>query len=252
MDENKIGKVGASEISKLFTEQGLKAKTAQSLAYEKARELIDGYKKDFTTPAMQHGIFSEEEAYYSVVHPFYPNSKYRSKDSIWINDRSWATPDVVDDHEGITMDIKCPFTVYTYWENVKKLPKGYYFQNQMQLVATGHKKGSIVLFLTSNNMDDWGNKIEYEIPIDERHHYFFFDKDDDAHKEIIKRLDDFFPLRDIILECLAPAPVLSDVEFFNLAKDGAKITMFKRKSNLTTWAGQIYKNGNEYYVIENI
>ncbi|WPC11270.1 hypothetical protein LEQ04_11820 [Riemerella anatipestifer] len=41
---NKLGGLGASEIGALFTQQGLKAKTAQTLAYEKALELILGQK----------------------------------------------------------------------------------------------------------------------------------------------------------------------------------------------------------------
>ena len=106
--KDKLGGIGASEVGKLFTKQGLKAKTAQTLAYEKALEIINGYKKDFTTIAMQHGIFNEEEAYNSIVKPFYPHSKYQSSDSIWINEHCWVTPDVVDDVIGITIDIKCP------------------------------------------------------------------------------------------------------------------------------------------------
>ena len=68
---DKIGGIGASEIGKLFTRQGLKAKTAQTLAFEKAEELINGYRKDFTTVAMQHGIFNEDEAYNLVIKPVF-------------------------------------------------------------------------------------------------------------------------------------------------------------------------------------
>lgn len=245
----KLGGVGASDCGKLFTRDGLKAKTAQTLAYEKALELINGYRKDFTTIAMQHGIFNEEEAFNNVVKPFYPNAKYQSSDSIWINDYSWATPDVVDDIVGITIDIKCPYTPFTYWKNIKKLPDTYISQNQMQMSGTGHKKGAICLYLTSNNIDEWGNKVEFDIPLEKRHLFLPIDAQPEYQTEIKNRIDDFMPLRDLILSHLIKAVEISDLEFFDLCETN-KVTRFKDKSNLTTWEGKIIKTSNEYYVIE--
>lgn len=246
---DKLGGIGASDIGKLFTKAGLKAKTAQTLAYEKAKELITGFKKEITTIAMQHGIFSEEEAYTKVVKPFYPNSKYQSSDSIWIMDNAWATPDVVDDVLGITIDIKCPYTPYTYWNNVKKLPDAYVSQNQMQMIATGHKKGAICLYLTSTNIDEWGNKIEYDIPLEKRHLFLPIEAQDEYQKEIIKRIEEFIPMRDTILSHLSKATDVSDMELFDLCET-KKITRFKDKSNLLTWENKIIKNANEYYTLE--
>tara|TARA_R110002167_G_scaffold284737_2_gene489870 strand:+ start:10439 stop:11194 length:756 start_codon:yes stop_codon:yes gene_type:complete len=245
----KLGGIGASECGKLFTSQGLKAKTALTLAYEKALELINGYRKNITTAAMQHGIFSEEEAYYTVVKPFYPNSKYQSSESIWITDLTWATPDVVDDVMGITIDIKCPYSPFTFWGNVRKLPDTYISQNQMQMIGTGHKKGAICLYLTSTNIDEWGNKIEFEIPLEERHLFLPIDADEVYQNEILKRIDEFFPIRDTIYSHLIKAPELNDMEFFQKCKD-SKVTRFKDKSNLLTWENKIIKNGNEYYTVE--
>lgn len=79
---NKLGGLGASEIGALFTQQGLKAKTAQTLAYEKALELILGQKKHLTTTAMQHGIFNEEEAYNVIIQPNFQNTVYQSDVSL--------------------------------------------------------------------------------------------------------------------------------------------------------------------------
>lgn len=246
---DKLGGVGASEIGKLFTREGLKAKTAQTMAFEKACELINGYKKDITTIAMQHGIFNEEEAYNNVVKPFYPNSKYQSSDSIWIKDGVWVTPDVVDETEQITIDIKCPYTPFTFWKNVKRLPDTYLSQNQMQLIGTGHKNGAICLYLTSNNIDAYGNKIEYDIPIEKRHLFIPIETQDDYQKEILNRIDDFFPIRDLILSHLYKANKVSDIDFFELCET-KKVTRFKDKSNLLTWEDKIIKNQNEYYTIE--
>lgn len=246
---NKTGGVGASEAGKLFTKAGLKAKTAQTMAYEKAVELITGFKKDITTAAMMHGIFSEEEAYHTVVRPFYPNSKYQSSESISIEEGIWVTPDVIDDTEGLTIDIKCPYSPYTFWGWVRKMPETALSQVQMQMIGTGHKKGAICLYLTSTNIDEWGNKIEFDIPVEDRHYYIPIDAQPDYQKEIIERIRAFFPIRDLIYSHLIKAPEVGDMEFFNLCGK-KKVTRFKDKSNLLTWEDKIIKNGNEYYTIE--
>ena len=248
-DTDNLGGVGASDCGKLFTKAGLKAKTAQTLAYDKACEIINGYRKDFTTIAMQHGVFSEEEAYKNVVKPFYPHSKYQSSDSIWLTDSSWVTPDVVDDVIGITIDIKCPYTPYTYWNNVKKLPDTYVSQNQMQMIGTGHKKGAICLYLTSNKVDEWGNKIEFDIPLEKRHLFLPIESQPEYQKEIMQRIDEFLPIRDLIFSHLFKAKEINDMDFFELCGT-KKVTRFKDKSNLLTWEDKIIKNQNEYYTIE--
>lgn len=249
---DKIGGIGASEIGKLFTREGLKAKTAQTLAYEKAEEMIFGYRKDFTTVAMQHGIFNEEEAFNTVVRPNYPNARYQSSESILLRDGVWVTPDVVDDVEGVTMDIKCPYTIFTFYKNINKLPDTYIAQNQMQMMGTGHDNGFVVIYLTSNTVDEWGNKIEYNIPIEQRHVFLPLQKDDVFQNEINERIDGFFPLRDQIYNDLKNAHPISDMEYFDIARTAKRVTRFKDKSNLTTWADKIFYNEREgFLVIEN-
>lgn len=246
---NKIGGVGASEVGKLFTKAGLKAKTAQTMAYEKALEIINGYRKNITTVAMQHGLFNEDEAYRNVIKPVYQTSTYRSDVSIPIADGIWVTPDVIDDFEGITFDIKCPYTIYTYYKNLRKLPETYIAQNQMQMIGTNHENGFIVLYLTSNAIDEYGNKIEYDIPIEKRHAYLPIKADKDFQDEILKRINEFFPMRDMIMEDLINAINITDIEYFNMADKGKKITRFKDKSNLLTWSGKIYHNKREGYIV---
>ena len=247
---NKIGGVGASECGKLFTGQGLKAKTAQTLAFEKAVEIITGKKKRITTIPMQHGIFNEEEAFKNVVRPFYPNAKYQSADSISIKESVWVTPDVIDDVEGITIDIKCPYTVYTYFKNINKIPDTYISQNQMQMIGTGHKKGAICMYLTSNQIDEFGNKIEYDIDVNERHTYLPIEADEVYQKEILTRIDGLFEIRDLIGADLSDSIEISDSELFQLCKSGKKVTRFQDKSNLLTWGGKIVNNKGTYYTVE--
>ena len=247
---DKIGGIGASEVGKLFTGQGLKAKTAQTLAFEKAVEIITGNKKRISSIAMQHGIFSEEEAFMSVVKPFYPNAKYQSDQSIKIKDNVWVTPDVIDDTKGVTIDIKCPYSVHTYFKNINKISETYISQSQMQMIGTGHSKGAICVYLTSTKIDEYGNKIEYDIDINDRHTYLPIQADKSYQDEILKRIDESFKVRDLILLELKSGTQISDAEFFDLHREGKKVTKLKEKSNLLSWRGKIVSNGNDYYVVE--
>lgn len=254
-NSDKLGGLGASQIGALFTRNGLKAKTCQSLALEKAEEIINGYKKVFSTIATQHGIFNEEEAFNLVVKPTFPNAKYQSSDSIFINNYGqnsniWATPDVVDLIEEVTIDIKCPYSITTYKANITKLPESYISQNQMQMIATGHKKGYVCVYLTSNVVDSFGNKIEYNIPINERHLFIPIEANEDFQAEIIYRSEKFFDLRNQILEDLLNAIDISDDEYFDLIiNKGKKATRFKDKSNLLSCGGKIFKNEREGFLV---
>lgn len=250
-DDKKVGGIGASEIGKLFTKEGLKAKTAKTLMLDKAIEVMTGYRKDITTAAMQHGLFNEEEAFYQIVKPTFENSVLRSDVSVYIQQGLWATPDVTDDTLDITLDIKCPYTVASYWNNINRLPQNYIVQNQMQMAATGHKKGYICLYLTSNRIDEYGNKIEYDIPLEDRHCFMPLEYDETYRDEIIKRYEGFVPLRDQLVNTLSKVKPVNDKDFFYLNRD-RKVTRLRDKSNFFTWeSSQMVKNGQYFYVIEN-
>lgn len=252
-DPRKLGGIGASEVGKLFTKAGLKAKTAHSFAYEKALEIERGYRDFVSTNAMLHGINSEIDAYNDVVKIAYPHSVLRSDVSMFLSDkegfRYWATPDVTDDFEGITTDIKCPYTPYTYWNNVNKLPEQYKAQNQMQMIATGHKKGLICLYLTGNEIDEHGNKKEYDIPSLERSCFIKNDTDENFQKEIVERIEGFFPMRDLILKGLQESPSISDEELFKLCRV-YNVKKFKENSNLLIHNKNLVECRGEYYTFK--
>lgn len=252
--ERVFGGLGASQIGSLFTKDGLKAKTAQSLALEKAEEIINGCRKEFTTAPMQHGLYNEEEAFESIVKPSFPTAVYQSDQPILIKKFSddaiiWATPDAVDYDAEITFDIKCPYTISTYFRNVKKMPETYMYQNQMQMLATGHSQGYVVMYLTSNVHDEYGNKIEYDIDINDRHIFKSIIADDTTQDEILKRAEEFFSMRDKLLNDLQNANEISDKEYFELAKSDHSVSKLKDKSNLLTWGGRIFKNEREGYLV---
>lgn len=246
---NKIGGLGASEIGALFTKNGLKDKTSHTLAFKKALELLTGQKETFTTYAMQCGIFNESDAFTNVVRPVFPTAKYQSDKSIPIKEGLWATPDVIDDDNGFVLDIKCPFSIYTFFQQCNKLPSSYIAQSQMQMMATKYSKGYVLLYLTSNDMDEFGNTIEYDISLNDRHKFIGLDADEDFQREILVRSGGLFSMRDTILSHLQKATEISDIEYFELGKSDHKITRFKDKSNLLAWEGKIYKNVREGYLV---
>lgn len=246
----KLGGIGASEIGKFFTGQGMKARTAHTCILEKAEELIYGHRREITTIAMQHGIFNEEEAYHKVVKPMYPNAIHRNDESIFIKDELWATPDVTDDVEGITIDIKCPYSVMSYFKNIANIPNTYKAQMQCQMLATKHKESALCFFLTNTQIDAYGNKIEYDIPLEKRFCFVHIDPEFDFQKEIEVRFDQFCEKRDELYDHLISAPTLSDMEFFDLNHKGKKVTRLKDKSNYFTWEGKIVRNQNIHYVVE--
>lgn len=252
-DPKKLGGIGASEVGKLFTRAGLKAKTAHTLAYEKALEIINGYKDFISTNATLHGVNSEIDAFREVVQKQFPNAQLRSDISIFLSEKEgmcyWATPDVTDDIEGFTIDIKCPYTPYTYWRNVNNLPEQYKAQNQMQMMATGHKKGLICLYLTNDKVDSYGNKVEYDIPVDERSCFIQNPLDEEFQKEILNRLSGFFPMRDHILKGLESAPEITDEELFRMCKV-MTVKRFKENTNLLNWNDSLVKNREEYYTFK--
>ncbi len=73
MNKDKLGGIGASEIGALFVRGGIKSKSAQSLAFKKAKELITGFKEVITTKQMEHGILHEFSAFQTVVEPLFPD-----------------------------------------------------------------------------------------------------------------------------------------------------------------------------------
>lgn len=248
--DKKLGGIGASEIGKLFTRDGMASKGVKTLCVEKCEEILNGEKPRINTVAMLHGLFNEEEAYNSVVKVFYPSARYRSSESVWIDSNCWATPDITDEENSLVIDVKCPYTVSSFYKNLNNLPSSYMYQVQMQMLAMGYDNGMICLYLTSNRVDGFGNKIEYEIDINDRHSFITILKDEAIQKEIPHRVGVFVGMRDTLMVDLLNAIEVNDSEFFYIHKE-KKITRLKDKSNPFTWGGQIVRNGGIHYVAED-
>jgi len=249
MNPDKIGGIGASEIGKLFTRDGINSKTAQSLILEKVEEMINGYRRELTTVAMQHGLFNEEEAFHHVVKPLFPSSRLRSDETIFIKDHLWATPDITDEDQQCVIDIKCPYTISSFFKNISNVPKTYIAQIQCQMLATGYDKGVLCYYLTSNKIDEYGNKIEYNIPIEDRFELINVPCEVGIQDEIMGRHEQFLEKRNLLHDMIKDVPMINDMDFFYLNKE-KKVTRLKDKSNVYAWDGKIIKNQNVFYVAE--
>jgi len=246
MNKDKLGGIGASEIGMLFVRGGVKSKTAQSLALKKAKELITGERESISTKQMEHGLLNEFPAFEQVVHPLHNDSILKSAESYFIKEGLWATPDVIT--TDAVIDIKCPYTIYTYYQGINKIKSIYNFQVNMQMLATGMNKGSLCYFLTAP-IDKDGYKEEYDIPLEDRYKFLQVDKLDLFDKELFIKFDEFKTVRDSIYSDLLLSCDVDDVSFYQLNKT-KKVTRLKDKSNLTTWGGCLVTWKNEYYVIE--
>lgn len=243
------GSIGASTISTLFTKQGLKSKGTLTLAIDKAVEMVDNYCPNISTPAMNHGLFNEEEAFKQVVKPKYEDALLQSDFSIKIQEGFHATPDVICPKSELVIDIKCPYSAMTFHQNIEKIKVGYEMQMQAQMLATGFVNSYLVYFLTSTKMDEWGNQIEYDIPLESRSHWHSVSEDEDLQIEMLKRVDEFLVIRDKVIEDITAVAELDDKEFFAICGK-KKVTLLKMKHNPLAWQGQIIKYNNQYYTYE--
>jgi len=246
MENEKLGGIGASEIGGLFTSGGIKSKTAQSLALKKAIELITLEKTHITSKEMTHGIINESEAFEMVVKPNHKDAVLQSTDSYFLKDGLWATPDVVC--EDRVIDIKCPYSISTYFDNINKVKNNYKYQVNLQMIATGKTDGYLTFYLTKP-FNEHGDKEEYDIELHRRTKTIKVDKLDLFEKEVFDRFDQFIDLRDSIHYDLIIAEEIDDSMQMYL-EETKKVTEFKKKSNLTKWGGQLVVNNGKYLVVE--
>ena len=156
------GKFTASQIHKLMGIKGL-GETGKSYAIEKAIEQLFGeIEENFISYDMQRGIDLEPLAF---------NKFKEIKDLDFINvencgfiefsNDSGASPDGLVGDDGI-LEIKCP-TSNTFFKLVSdgEIDKKYYYQMQMQMLATNRNKAYFFNYLVHEGYEYW-----HEIVID--------------------------------------------------------------------------------------
>lgn len=233
-----IGKLSASGIGELLTG----GRTADSYILKKALEKC-GVEEKFTTKEMEHGILNQYEAFELLLQP----EGYTWFDEyVPIDDRCGASPDTL--RSDIVLDIKCPYYIDTYLQQCEKLPKKYYQQVQMQMIAVKKDEGGVLLYLTSPETDDWGNKQEYPYSIEDRHRLITFNKDEEVQYNIMQAIDKYNPILDLWAEGLSMVQEKElDVFFYEQLIQGKKYRKLKTATNILGAIERGFKVGDEYY-----
>lgn len=232
-------KISASGIGELLTG----GKTGESYLLRKTMEAL-GIEDNLDTKPMQHGTISQYEAYELIVSEM-DNAKWHDTYTP-INDYCGASADCIGDVA--VYDIKSPYFVDTYLEQCQKLPKKYYQQVQMQMIAEKKDFGAVVLYLTSPEIDMYGNKIEYPFPLEDRFFIHSFGADLEIQERILKEAERGYLTLVDWFEILANAPTKERDEFFyEQMKGGNVYRKLKTASSIENTIRKAFRLDNEFY-----
>jgi len=231
----------ASNISRLLA--GGTGATCNSYILEKAMESI-GLKDELNTPALKHGIVNQINAFEQVVKPLFEGAEWFDE-FIPINDYLGATPDVI--FEGTPIEIKSPFYIDTYLEQINKPPTKYYQQVQCQMMATKSDIGRLCFYLTKS--EDWGSDevVEYPFPLELRFKIFEFTKDEELQEKILEKVMESQPKKIQMIELLNNANVISEEQFFYEQMNGFVYRKLQESNNILNLASVIRVNDKFYY-----
>lgn len=193
------GKFTASEIWKLMTDPRKKSEawseTAKTYILEKAVEQALGYRKQITSKEMEHGIMTEPEAFEAWVKSSGVPYTYTAKEFFEINEFSGASPDGVL-YDGLDIisvcDIKCPQPM-TFMELVTERPeidKKYFYQLQMQMMATKCDNAFLVYYLAKEFVNTYTNEVEFtfDLPLEKRLYVVELKKDEEVHNQLTEKI----------------------------------------------------------------
>lgn len=160
--EQRFGKFTASEIYKLMGIKGL-GETGKTYAFEKAiQELYGEFEENYISADMQRGIELEPLAFEKI-------KELKGLDFINVETCSFfefgenagASPDGLIGEDTI-LEIKCPKS-NTFFKLVadNEINKNYFYQMQMQMLATGRNKAIFFNYLVHEG-DEYYHSIEIE------------------------------------------------------------------------------------------
>ncbi len=232
----------ASRISELLA--GGAGKTAQTYILDLALQSI-GINDDFTTPAMKHGIANQINAFEKVVKPLFPSADWHD-DFILINEYCGASPDILIDSS--PMDVKCPYYIDTYLEQINKPPTKYFAQVQMQMMACKSDIGRLCFYLTKP--EEWGSDqeiVEFPFPLELRFKIFEFGKDEELQENILKKVEESEPKKQQAIKLLQEAVIMEEEEFFYTQMNNFAIRKLQDCSNIFNLDQAIRVNDKFYY-----
>ena len=234
-------KFSASRISELLA--GGSGKTAQSYILDLALQSL-GIKDQLDTPALRHGINNQLNAFEQVIKPLYPSAEWLDV-FIPINEFCGASPDFIID--GNPADIKCPFYIDTYIEQINKVPTKYYQQVQMQMMACKADIGRLCFYLTKP--EEWGHEgeiIEYPFPLELRFKIFEFTKDEELHERILEKVAESEPKKVQMIQMLTDAEVIEEEQFFYEQFNGFCYRKINESNNVLS-LDKLYRIKDKFY-----
>ena len=211
LSNERLGKFTASSIHKLFV--GGKGATRDSYIFEKAEEIVKGHAKMFNNRHTEHGHMNEFEAIESFQEVSGLLVEYLEQEYFAINSNAGATPDAkVVDFNGKTIasvDVKCPTETFFQQKMLmikeskpefQNVPKQYFYQAQMQMLALGVDTHYLVRYLTKSDLDYEGNKVEYNLPLNVRLYWKRITADKSVQDDILSLVEAAATERDLLVE----------------------------------------------------
>lgn len=201
--EERVGKFTASEIWKLFVEPRSKSdkwsQVAKTYILEKAVEQYTGFKAKITSKAIEHGIINEKDGFDLFRDVTNLDWKFTGKEFFRINDYSGASPDAIycDQLDILSVaDIKCPqpvnfFERKTAWLDGEEMSKEYFYQLQMQMLATGAETSFLVYYLASEFADTYTGQTDFIFNLSPEQRIFFMElkADKEVHERILEKVE---------------------------------------------------------------
>jgi hypothetical protein len=242
--EERVGCFSASNISRLMAGGG--GATRKSYILEIATEVVVGQRPQLDTAAMKHGIANQMNAFEFVLKPLYKGVQWVDK-YIPINENCGASPDCVW-LGNYPIDIKCPFEIDTYLEQIEKVKPSYFAQIQMQILSVNGEEGALCTYLTKK--EEWGSDTwsEYPLPLEDRFRVEPIKKDEETCDRILLAVEKAAPERDLYIELLNNATIMDEIEYFYYQMKHNKCRDIKSCSNLEK-ANIIRVNNRFYYKV---
>lgn len=237
----RTGKFTASRISELCS--GGQGKTRLNYIFDIAKEMVAG-KDDFQTKEMLHGTINQYDAFDLAFKPLYGGAWFDT--FVSYNDKLGASPDILGD--GFVADIKCPYYIHTFFEQMDKLPKKYGYQVQTQMLTMNVDMGYLCNYLTKP--DEYNVQwVEYPFILEQRTHIHEIKKSEEIQDEILKAVEDNFPLIGTAHELMLNAKEIAHDEFFFNQFNGVRYLKLKD----TNWINKndCIRFGNDFFTTKN-
>ena len=198
--------------------------TRDKIIIEKAEEIVRGHaKRSIRTFDTDHGHLNEAEAGEKFSELTGLIVEYLEQEFFEINENSGSTPDfaVINFNREIlaSVDAKCPTETF-YRQKLmfvqeskpefQNVPKEMFVQGQMQMMSLSienMKRGFgmvknhyLVRYMTSSEIDDDGNKIEYDLPLESRMFWTKITADPDYQQMLSNEIEKASKERDLYVE----------------------------------------------------